>query len=90
MATATPPSASSPHCTGRVERTRRNGASGFTLTGSCGMFPASSVSGSGCDRSDAKFLAFDKLGQDQIEDHATRKGVAVADVEKWLGPYLDY
>ena len=54
------------------------------------MFPASSVSGSGCDRSDAKFLAFDKLGQDQIEDHATRKGVAVADVEKWLGPYLDY
>jgi 5-methyltetrahydrofolate--homocysteine methyltransferase len=31
-----------------------------------------------------------KIGRDQVEDYAIRKGWPVADVEKWLGPYLDY
>ena len=34
--------------------------------------------------------AVGKIGKDQVEDYATRKGIAILEVEKWLGPYLDY
>jgi len=65
-------------------------ATGITLTESFAMNPASSVSGHYFNHADSKYFAVGKLGQDQIADYATRKGFSVAEVEKWLGPYLDY
>jgi 5-methyltetrahydrofolate--homocysteine methyltransferase len=65
-------------------------ATGITLTESCAMHPASSVSGWYFNHPAAKYFGVGKLGRDQIEDYAERKGWSVAEAEKWLGPYLDY
>ena len=54
------------------------------------MHPASSVSGLYCNHPDSKYFAVGKIGRDQIDDYATRKGMPIAEVERWLGPYLDY
>ncbi len=65
-------------------------ATGITLTESCAMAPASSVSGLYFNHPDAKYFAVGKIGRDQIADYAARKQMAVPEAEKWLGPYLDY
>jgi 5-methyltetrahydrofolate--homocysteine methyltransferase len=65
-------------------------ATGITLTESCAMHPASSVSGFYLNHAEAKYFAVGKIGRDQIEDHAARRGRSVAESERWLGPYLDY
>ncbi len=63
---------------------------GIRLTESFAMYPASSVSGLYFAHPNAKYFAVGKIGRDQAEDYAKRKGVALADVEKWLGPNLGY
>ena len=63
---------------------------GITITESCAMSPASSVSGMYFNHPDSKYFAVGKLGKDQVEDYAARKKMSVAEAEKWLGPYLDY
>jgi 5-methyltetrahydrofolate--homocysteine methyltransferase len=65
-------------------------ATGITVTESCAMAPASSVSGFYCNHPEAKYFAVGKLGADQVKDYAERQGIAVAEAEKWLAPYLDY
>jgi 5-methyltetrahydrofolate--homocysteine methyltransferase len=65
-------------------------ATGVTLTESCAMHPASSVSGLYFNHPDSKYFAVGKIGRDQIEDYAVREGLPVPEVERWLGPYLDY
>ncbi len=65
-------------------------ATGITLTESCAMHPASSVSGLYFNHPESKYFAVGKIGKDQIEDYAARKGLSVAETERWLGPYLDY
>jgi 5-methyltetrahydrofolate--homocysteine methyltransferase len=65
-------------------------ATGITLTESCAMHPASSVSGWYFNHPDSKYFGVGKIGNDQIHDYARRKGWTVAEAEKWLGPYLDY
>jgi 5-methyltetrahydrofolate--homocysteine methyltransferase len=65
-------------------------ATGITLTESCAMNPASSVSGLYFSHPESKYFAVGKLGRDQIEDYAARKGMPVPEAERWLGPYLDY
>ncbi len=65
-------------------------AAGITLTESFAMYPASSVSGFYFNHPDSKYFAVGKLGRDQVEDYARRKGCPPAEVEKWLAPYLDY
>jgi 5-methyltetrahydrofolate--homocysteine methyltransferase len=65
-------------------------ATGITLTESCAMHPASSVSGLYFNHPDSKYFAVGKIARDQVEDYASRKGMSVQDVERWLGPYLDY
>jgi 5-methyltetrahydrofolate--homocysteine methyltransferase len=65
-------------------------AAGINLTESCAMSPASSVSGWYLNHPKSKYFGVGKLGRDQVEDYAKRKGWAVAEAEKWLGPYLDY
>jgi 5-methyltetrahydrofolate--homocysteine methyltransferase len=54
------------------------------------MWPGSSVSGLYFAHPEAKYFAVGKLGKDQIEDLARRKGKSVAEMERWLGPWLNY
>jgi len=65
-------------------------ATGVALTESCAMMPASSVSGWYFNHPDSKYFGVGKLGKDQVEDYAQRKGFTLAEAERWLGPYLDY
>jgi 5-methyltetrahydrofolate--homocysteine methyltransferase len=65
-------------------------ATGITLTESCAMAPASSVSGMYLNHPDSKYFGVGKIGRDQTEDYARRKGWPVSEAEKWLGPNLDY
>ncbi len=65
-------------------------ATGITLTESCAMSPASSVSGWYFNHPDSKYFGVGKLAKDQVADYAARKGQTVAETEKWLGPWLDY
>ncbi|HEX3720271.1 MAG TPA: methionine synthase [Verrucomicrobiae bacterium] len=63
---------------------------GIQLTESCAMWPASSVSGLYFSHPESKYFAVGKLDRDQVTDYATRKGMELSVVEKWLGPYLNY
>ncbi|HEU6449417.1 MAG TPA: methionine synthase [Verrucomicrobiae bacterium] len=63
---------------------------GIQLTESCAMWPGSSVSGLYFAHPDSKYFAVGKLDRDQILDYHVRKGMTVAEVERWLGPYLNY
>ncbi len=65
-------------------------AVGITLTESCAMHPASSVSGWYFGHPDSKYFAVGKLERDQVEDYAARKGSPLAVMERWLAPYLNY
>ncbi|HEY0945951.1 MAG TPA: vitamin B12 dependent-methionine synthase activation domain-containing protein, partial [Opitutaceae bacterium] len=65
-------------------------ATGITLTESCAMHPASSVSGWYFNHPDSKYFGVGKVGRDQVTDYAKRKGQTQAEAERWLGPYLDY
>ncbi len=64
--------------------------SGIQLTESFAMYPGSSVSGLYFAHPESKYFAVGKLGKDQIADFAKRKNMTVADVERWLGPWLNY
>ncbi|MBL0193934.1 MAG: methionine synthase [Myxococcales bacterium] len=66
------------------------GEVGITLTESFAMWPASSVSGIYLAHPEARYFNLGKIGRDQVESYAARKGVTVAEVEKWLGPSLGY
>jgi 5-methyltetrahydrofolate--homocysteine methyltransferase len=63
---------------------------GIKLTESFAMWPGASVSGLYFAHSESKYFAVGKLGKDQIEDLARRKGKSVAEMERWLGPWLNY
>ncbi|MGA2177310.1 MAG: methionine synthase [Verrucomicrobiota bacterium] len=63
---------------------------GIKLTESCAMWPASSVSGLYFAAARSKYFAVGKIGRDQVEDYARRKGMDVPAIEKWLAPYLNY
>ncbi|WCJ60378.1 methionine synthase [Fontisphaera persica] len=63
---------------------------GIRLTESGAMWPASSVSGLYFAHPEAKYFGVGKLDRDQILDYHLRKGMRLQEVEKWLGPYLNY
>ncbi len=63
---------------------------GITLTGSCAMLPASSVSGYYFWHPGTQYFGVGKVGRDQVEDYARRKGIAVDEMERWLAPNLGY
>jgi len=54
------------------------------------MWPAAAVSGFYLSHPQSTYFAVGKVGKDQIEDYAQRKGMSVAEVERWLAPYLAY
>lgn len=61
---------------------------GITLTSSCAMSPAASVSGLYLAHPDARYFNLGKIGRDQLEDYAKRMGESVEEAEKWLRPNL--
>lgn len=63
---------------------------GMSLTESLAMYPAASVSGYYFAHPDAKYFAVGKLGRDQVEAYAERRGISVELAEKWLSPNLNY
>jgi 5-methyltetrahydrofolate--homocysteine methyltransferase len=63
-------------------------AVGIELTESCAMWPAASVSGLYLSHPDAKYFNIGRVGRDQAEAYAKRKGWSEAETEKWLGALL--
>jgi 5-methyltetrahydrofolate--homocysteine methyltransferase len=63
---------------------------GIRLTENFAMWPGSSVSGLYFAHPEAKYFAVGKLDRDQVQDYHQRKGVPLPEVERWLGPYLNY
>jgi len=60
------------------------------LTESYAMLPAAAVAGFYLAHPDARYFAVGKIGRDQVEDYARRKGMSVEEAERWLAPYLAY
>jgi 5-methyltetrahydrofolate--homocysteine methyltransferase len=65
-------------------------STGIKLTESCAMWPGASVSGLYFAHPDSKYFAVGKLGRDQVLDYHLRKRMDLREVERWLGPYLNY
>ena len=63
---------------------------GVELTESYAMWPGSSVSGLYIGHPDSYYFGVAKVERDQVEDYARRKNMAVQEVERWLGPILNY
>jgi 5-methyltetrahydrofolate--homocysteine methyltransferase len=63
---------------------------GIILTESNAMYPASSVSGMYFSHPKSRYFGLGKIGKDQVEDYAVRKGMTLEEAEKWLGPNLNY
>jgi 5-methyltetrahydrofolate--homocysteine methyltransferase len=63
---------------------------GMLLTESFAMWPGSSVSGIYFAHPQSRYFSLGRIGRDQVEDYAERKGLSVAEVERWLGPNLGY
>ncbi|MFN7952336.1 MAG: methionine synthase [bacterium] len=63
---------------------------GIRLTESFAMLPTASVSGLYFGHPHARYFAVGRLGRDQVEDYARRKGVDPSVIERWLRPYLAY
>ncbi|HSF66671.1 MAG TPA: methionine synthase [Nitrospiraceae bacterium] len=63
---------------------------GITLTESFAMWPAASVSGFYFAHPEARYFAIGKIGKDQVEDYARRKGMDLRTIERWLSPNLNY
>jgi 5-methyltetrahydrofolate--homocysteine methyltransferase len=63
---------------------------GLDLTESAAMTPAASVSGLYFSHPHAKYFNVGRIGRDQVESYARRKGMAVEEVERWLAANLAY
>ena len=62
----------------------------ITLTDSLAMYPAASVSGWYFAHPEGRYFGVGKVGRDQVEDYARRKGMTVSEIERWLAPNLGY
>jgi len=65
-------------------------AVGIDLTESFAMTPAASVSGIYLGHPAARYFNIGRIGRDQVEDYARRKGMPVLEAERWLAPNLGY
>lgn len=62
----------------------------LNITESYAMFPTAAVSGWYFAHPKSRYFGVSNIGRDQVEDYAKRKGMTVAETEKWLAPVLDY
>ena len=60
------------------------------LTESCAMWPGSSVSGFYFNHPQSRYFGLGKIDRDQAQEYSERTGMSVAEVERWLGPSLNY
>jgi 5-methyltetrahydrofolate--homocysteine methyltransferase len=65
-------------------------ATGVILTESYAMHPGAAVCGLYFSHPDSHYFAVSEFQKDQMEDYARRKGMALPEVERWLGPWLGY
>ncbi|WP_420136267.1 methionine synthase [Sphingomonas sp.] len=65
------------------------GATGLTLTESFAMLPTAAVSGFYFGHPDSQYFGVARIGRDQLEDYAVRRGVDLQTAERWLRPNLD-
>jgi 5-methyltetrahydrofolate--homocysteine methyltransferase len=85
-----------PACPDHTEKTKlwklldaeRN--AGIRLTESFAMYPTAAVSGWYIGHPDSHYFPLGKIDRDQVEDYARRKGLSVAEVERWLSSNLGY
>ncbi len=61
---------------------------GIELTETCAMWPASSVSGLYIAHPASRYFGVGRVGRDQLEDYARRKGISEDEAARWLGPNL--
>jgi len=64
------------------------GRAGISLTESFAMLPAASVSGYYFWRPEARYFGVGRIGRDQLQDYARRKGWSVEEAARWLAPNL--
>ncbi|MGY2735467.1 methionine synthase [Sphingomonas sp. UYP23] len=64
-------------------------ATGITLTESFAMLPTAAVSGFYFGHPQAEYFGVARVGPDQLEEYATRRGVDLATATRWLRPNLD-
>jgi 5-methyltetrahydrofolate--homocysteine methyltransferase len=69
---------------------RAEANTGITLTESFAMVPTAAVSGYYFWHPQSQYFGLGKIGRDQVEDYAARKGMDVAEIERWLAPNLNY
>ena len=65
-------------------------ATGIQITESFAMWPGSSISGLYLAHPQSRYFSLGKIGRDQVEDYAQRKGWTLAEAERWLSPNLNY
>ena len=54
------------------------------------MYPTAAVSGWYLAHPDAHYFAVGKIDRDQVQEYHERTGMSVTEVERWLGPVLNY
>jgi 5-methyltetrahydrofolate--homocysteine methyltransferase len=64
-------------------------ATGITLTESFAMWPTAAVSGFYFGHPDSQYFGVARVGRDQLEEYARRRGVDLQTAERWLRPNLD-
>lgn len=85
-----------PACPDHTEKTKlfklldAERQTGIYLTESFAMHPAASVSGLYFAHPESRYFSVDKITKDQVEDYAKRKGMPIAELERWLSPNLGY
>jgi 5-methyltetrahydrofolate--homocysteine methyltransferase len=63
---------------------------GMLITESFAMWPGSSVSGLYFAHPESRYFSLGKIERDQVADYRERKGMSMAEIERWLGPNLNY
>ena len=63
---------------------------GMQITESFAMWPGSSVSGLYFAHAESRYFSLGKIDRDQVADYSERKGMSIEEVERWLGPNLNY
>jgi hypothetical protein len=63
---------------------------GMLITESFAMWPGSSVSGLYFAHPESRYFSLGKIDRDQVVDYHERKGMSVAEVERWMGQQLNY
>lgn len=85
-----------PACPDHTEKTKLwelldvHAETGIELTESMAMWPGAAVSGWYFSHPQSQYFVVGRIGKDQVEDYAGRKGMSLRDTERWLAPNLGY